>query len=109
MALRGSGTIVHISSDAAVNPYPTWGAYGTAKAAQDHLSRILAAELEATGVRVLAIDPGDMDTDLHRQADPTADPSTLQTPDAAAQQLLAIVAADLPTGSRLSAPSWEPA
>jgi len=107
MALRGSGTIVHISSDAAVSAYPTWGAYGAAKAAQDHLSRILAAELEGTGVRVLAIDPGDMDTDLHRAADPTADPATLQTPDAAAGNLLAILASDVATGSRLSAPTWE--
>ncbi|HEY6033023.1 MAG TPA: SDR family oxidoreductase, partial [Kofleriaceae bacterium] len=41
MALRGAGTIVHLSSDAAVEPYPRWGAYGVSKAAQDHLSRIL--------------------------------------------------------------------
>src|SRR5215207_9478724 len=43
MALRGRGVIVHVSSDAAVAAYPRWGAYGVAKAAQDHLSRILAA------------------------------------------------------------------
>src|SRR5512144_2004628 len=45
MALRGGGVIVHISSDAAVEAYPRWGAYGVSKAAQDHLSRIMAAEL----------------------------------------------------------------
>ena len=107
MALRGRGTIVHISSDAAVSAYPTWGAYGAAKAAQDHLSRILAAELAATGVRVLAIDPGDMDTDLHRQADPTADPASLGRPDDAAATILSILASDAPSGARLSVPSWE--
>ncbi|MDB4963284.1 MAG: Oxidoreductase, short chain dehydrogenase/reductase family protein [Myxococcales bacterium] len=65
MALRGAGVIVHISSDAAIEPYPRWGAYGASKAAQDHLSRILAAELADTGVRILAVDPGEMDTAMH--------------------------------------------
>ena len=89
MALRRRGTIVHISSDAAVNAYPRWGAYGASKAAQDHLSRILAAELADTGVRVVTIDPGDMDTDLHLAAVPDADRAALQPPDAAASRLLA--------------------
>src|SRR5215831_3412154 len=74
MALRGAGIIVHVSSDAAVEAYPRWGAYGISKAAQDHLSRILAAELDGTGVRVLAVDPGEMDTRMHRDAVPDADP-----------------------------------
>jgi NAD(P)-dependent dehydrogenase (short-subunit alcohol dehydrogenase family) len=89
MALRRRGTVVHISSDAAVNAYPRWGAYGASKAGQDHLARILAAELEGTGVRVLSIDPGDMDTDLHAAAVPDADRSQLQTPDAAAARIMA--------------------
>lgn len=93
MALRRRGTIVHISSDAAVNAYPRWGAYGASKAAQDHLSRILAAELADTGVRVLTIDPGDMDTDLHAAADPTADRASLQRPDDAAARILATLGA----------------
>jgi NAD(P)-dependent dehydrogenase (short-subunit alcohol dehydrogenase family) len=91
MALRGRGTILHISSDAAVNAYPTWGAYGASKAAQDHLSRILAEELKGTGVRVLTADPGDMDTDLHAAADPTADRSKLQRPADAAARLIAML------------------
>ena len=66
MALRGRGVVVHISSDAAVAAYPRWGAYGVSKAAQDHLGRILAAELEGTGVRVLSVDPGET-TDLSGQ------------------------------------------
>jgi NAD(P)-dependent dehydrogenase (short-subunit alcohol dehydrogenase family) len=91
MAVRGTGTIVHISSDAAVNAYPTWGAYGASKAAQDHLSRILAAELATTGVRVLTFDPGDMDTDLHAAADPTADRAALQRPDDVAARLITLI------------------
>jgi NAD(P)-dependent dehydrogenase (short-subunit alcohol dehydrogenase family) len=58
MALRGTGVIVAISSDAATNAYPRWGAYGASKAAFDHLCRVLGAELEGTGVRVLVVDPG---------------------------------------------------
>src|SRR5215510_6188884 len=45
MALRGGGTIVHISSDASVAAYPRWGAYSVSKAGLDHLGRVLAAEL----------------------------------------------------------------
>jgi NAD(P)-dependent dehydrogenase (short-subunit alcohol dehydrogenase family) len=81
--------VVNISSDAAVTPYPNWGAYGTSKAALLHLSHIWDAELAPHGVRVLAFDPGDMDTPLHAAALPDADPATLKRPDQAARELLA--------------------
>jgi len=108
MALRGDGVIVHVSSDAAVEAYPRWGAYGVSKAAQDHLSRILAAELDGTGVRVLAIDPGEMDTKMHRDAIPDADPATLQRPTAVAATIVAMIEdpARAPSGARLAAPRW---
>src|SRR5437588_1332622 len=61
MALRGSGLVVHVSSDAAVAAYPRWGAYGVSKAALDHMNRIWAVELAQTGVRFLSVDPGEMD------------------------------------------------
>ena len=107
MALRGAGTIVHVSSDAAVEPYPTWGAYGISKAAQDHLSRILAAELQGTGVRILAVDPGEMDTVMHAAAIPDADRATLSRPaDVAARIVQMIEHPDrAPSGARLT-PSW---
>jgi len=109
MALRGAGTIVHISSDAAVEPYPTWGAYGVSKAAQDHLSRILAAELDGTGVRVLAVDPGEMDTVMHAAAMPDADRATLQSPATVAARIVGML--EQPdrarSGARLVAPQWE--
>jgi NAD(P)-dependent dehydrogenase (short-subunit alcohol dehydrogenase family) len=107
MALRGAGTIVHISSDASVEPYPRWGAYGISKAAQDHLSRILAAELDGTGVRVLAVDPGEMDTVMHAAAIPDADRATLSRPaDVAARIVRMIERVDhAPSGARLT-PSW---
>lgn len=100
MALRQTGTIVQISSDAAVSAYAGWGAYGVSKAAADHLSKSLAVELEAHGVRVLCIDPGEMDTQMHAQAVPDADRSTLRAPMQVAEQILALLAAPTKSGTR---------
>ncbi len=108
MALRGDGVIVHVSSDAAVEPYPRWGAYGVSKAAQDHLSRIFAAELAGTGVRVLAVDPGEMDTKMHADAVPDADRAALQRPADVAARIVEMIedATRAPSGARLVAPAW---
>ena len=108
MALRGRGVIVHVSSDAAVAAYPRWGAYGISKAAQDHLSRILAAELDGTNVRVLSIDPGEMDTAMHAAAIPDADPATLARPDEVARRIVAMIRDErgAPSGARLEASTW---
>ena len=109
MALRGAGALVHVSSDAAVSPYPTWGAYGASKAAQDQLSRILAAELEGTGVRILAVDPGEMDTTMHADAVPDADRSTLQRPADVARRIVEMIADPERArgGVRLVAADWK--
>lgn len=98
---RGA-VVLNVSSDAAVNPYSTWGAYGSSKAALHHLSRIWDAELETEGVRVLSLDPGDMDTPLHALAVPDSDPSTLKRPEAAARELLTAIAGALPHGKPAS-------
>jgi NAD(P)-dependent dehydrogenase (short-subunit alcohol dehydrogenase family) len=95
------GVVLNVSSDAALNPYPTWGAYGASKAALHHMSRIWAEELETEGVRVLSLDPGDMDTPLHALAAPDADPATLKRPAIAARELADAVAATLPSEARL--------
>jgi NAD(P)-dependent dehydrogenase (short-subunit alcohol dehydrogenase family) len=107
MALRGRGLIVQISSDAAVSGYPRWGAYGVSKAALDQLGRVLAAELEGTGVRVLTVDPGEMDTQMHADAMPDADRATLAQPQVVGEQLLALIrrADEWPSGTRLEAAS----
>jgi NAD(P)-dependent dehydrogenase (short-subunit alcohol dehydrogenase family) len=106
MALRGGGTIVNISSDAAVEAYPRWGAYGASKAALDHLSRTLATELRDERIRVLAIDPGEMNTDMHRDAIPDADPAQLADPRAVAEKIVAILESNVPSGERVAAQSW---
>lgn len=89
MVLAGRGHVVGISSDAAVEAYPTWGPYGGSKAALDHLLAVLAAELDGSGVSVHAFDPGEMATDMHRDALPDADPATLRDPSDVAIALLA--------------------
>src|SRR5215510_236105 len=85
--------VVNISSDAAINPYAGWGAYGASKAALHHLSRIWNEELLAEGIRVVSIDPGDMDTPLHAVAVPDADRSQLKSPDLAAAEIVQLIAA----------------
>jgi NAD(P)-dependent dehydrogenase (short-subunit alcohol dehydrogenase family) len=87
--LTGSGgLVVNISSDAAVNAYARWGAYSVSKAALDHLTRIFNAELREHGVHSVAVDPGDMNTPMHFQAIPDADPAHLKDPTLSARQLL---------------------
>jgi len=109
MAIRGAGVIVHLSSDAAIEAYPRWGAYSVSKAAQDQLSKILAAELEGTGVRVLSVDPGEMDTVMHAAAIPDADRATLARPADVAARIVQMIEdeARAVSGARLVAPRWE--
>jgi NAD(P)-dependent dehydrogenase (short-subunit alcohol dehydrogenase family) len=81
--------IVNVSSDAAVEAYETWGGYGSSKAALDQLTAVLAAE--EPRLRVYAVDPGDMDTELHRLAEPGEDLSHLPRPEAVAPGLVALI------------------
>lgn len=103
MALRGCGLVLAVSSDAAVVGYPRWGAYGVSKAALDHLTRTWAAELEGSGVRFLSVDPGEMDTRMHREAMPDADPAQLAQPASVARNIADLVARaeSFPNGARL--------
>jgi NAD(P)-dependent dehydrogenase (short-subunit alcohol dehydrogenase family) len=91
MRQRGSGTIVNVSSDAGVNAYAGWGGYGSSKAALEHLSRILAEELQGGGVRVMVLDPGNMDTQMHRDAEPGEDLSGLPKPASVASVFVDLV------------------
>jgi NAD(P)-dependent dehydrogenase (short-subunit alcohol dehydrogenase family) len=92
-ALRASaaeghgGVVLNVSSDAAINAYGGWGAYGASKAALHHLTAIWDAELREEGVRMISRDPGDMDTPLHAIAVPDADRATLKRPEDAAREL----------------------
>jgi NAD(P)-dependent dehydrogenase (short-subunit alcohol dehydrogenase family) len=106
MVLRGRGLVVNVSSDAAVEAYQRWGAYGASKAALDHLTRTFAAELGGTGVRFLAVDPGEMDTRMHADAIPDADRSTLADPARVADRIVSLIAGEAlatpPSGARVA-------
>jgi NAD(P)-dependent dehydrogenase (short-subunit alcohol dehydrogenase family) len=92
----GGGRVVDVSSDAAVEPYPGWGGYGSAKAALDQLTAVLAAE--RPGLRAYAFDPGDMRTDLHQQAYPGEDISDRPAPATVVPAVLRLLDEDLPSG-----------
>ena len=94
--LEHRGVVLNISSDAAVEPYEGWGAYGASKAALDHLTRILAAEQPA--LHVYAVDPGDMRTRMHQDAFPGEDISDRPEPATVVPHLLALLDSNLPSG-----------
>jgi NAD(P)-dependent dehydrogenase (short-subunit alcohol dehydrogenase family) len=83
------GVIVNVSSDAAVESYPGWGGYGSAKAALDQLSTVLAAE--EPRLRCYAFDPGDMRTEMHQLAFPGEDISDRPDPVTAVPALLRLL------------------
>ena len=96
-ARDGRGAVVmNISSDAAIVPYPGWGAYGASKAALRHMTSIWDKEAQAFDVRFLSVDPGDMDTPLHAAAVPEADRASLKQPEDSAAEIVETIAAALP-------------
>jgi NAD(P)-dependent dehydrogenase (short-subunit alcohol dehydrogenase family) len=105
-----AGTIVNVSSDAAVEAYPGWGGYGSSKAALDQLTAVLAAE--EPSLRCYAFDPGDMRTDMHQQAFPGEDISDRPEPETVVPALLRLIDERPPSGryraSDLAVPAVTP-
>ena len=97
-ALRANrGSLVMVTSDAAVEPYPGWGGYGSAKAAVDQLAAVLAVEEPAVrcGGR-----PGDLRTRMHQEAFPGEDISDRPEPETVVPAFLRLLA-DRPPGGRV--------
>ncbi len=97
------GTVVNMSSDAAVEAYPGWGGYGSSKAALDELSAVLGAEEPA--IRVYAVDPGDMRTEMHQAAFPGQDISDRPGPESVVPAFLRMLEAR-PVSGRYRAANW---
>ena len=89
-------TRIDVTSDAAVEPYPGWGGYGSSKAALEQLTAILAAEHPE--LRVYAVDPGDMNTQMQQEAYPGEDVSDRPPPEASVPGLLELIRGGRPSG-----------
>jgi NAD(P)-dependent dehydrogenase (short-subunit alcohol dehydrogenase family) len=98
---RSVGTVVNVSSDAAVEAYEGWGGYGSAKSALDQLTAVLA--VEETSLRVYALDPGDMRTAMHQAAFPGEDISDRPEPGTVAVPALRALLARRPPSGRYRA------
>jgi NAD(P)-dependent dehydrogenase (short-subunit alcohol dehydrogenase family) len=98
--VNNAGVIINVTSDAAIEPYPGWGGYGSSKAALDQLSAVLAAETSA--VPIYAFDPGDMRTEMHQAAFPAEDISDRPEPESVVPALLRLLDAR-PTAGRYRA------
>jgi NAD(P)-dependent dehydrogenase (short-subunit alcohol dehydrogenase family) len=94
--LKADVHIINVTSDAAAVAYPGWGGYGSAKAALEQWSAILAAE--KPDWHVYWVDPGDMRTQLHQEAYPGEDISDRPLPEVSVPGLLALLNSDLPNG-----------
>jgi NAD(P)-dependent dehydrogenase (short-subunit alcohol dehydrogenase family) len=94
--LVAGAAIINVTSDAAVEPYAGWGGYGSSKAALEQLTAILAEE--HPDLRVFAVDPGDMRTQMHQDAFPGEDISDRSLPEESVPGLLALVAGSRPSG-----------
>lgn len=90
------GAIVNITSDAAVEPYEGWGGYGSSKAALEQLTSILAAE--QSSLRIYAVDPGDMRTQMHQEAFPGEDISDRPPPEESVPGLIELITGTLASG-----------
>jgi len=88
--------IVNLISDAALEAYETWGGYGSSKAALAQISAVLGAE--HPGLRVYAVDPGDMHTQMQQDAFPGEDVSDRPPPEESVPGLLAVIEGNLPSG-----------
>jgi NAD(P)-dependent dehydrogenase (short-subunit alcohol dehydrogenase family) len=101
------GSIINVTSDAGRVGYPGWGAYGISKFGLEGLSQTWAAELAETPVRVNWVDPGNMNTAMHRDAEPNEDPTAWADPAAVTDifVFLASAAGQAMHGQRLEAQS----
>ena len=93
---QSQGTVVNLTSDAAVESYEEWGGYGSSKAGLEQLSSILAAE--EPDITVYWFDPGDMQTRMHQEAFPGEDISDRPPPETRAPALLRLIEGRYPSG-----------
>lgn len=108
--IEQGGSIINVTSDAGVVGYPGWGAYGISKFGIEGMSQTWAAELAGSPVRVNWVDPGSMNTAMHRAAEPEEDPSEWADPSAVTEVFLYLASDESQgvNGQRFQAqePNW---
>jgi NAD(P)-dependent dehydrogenase (short-subunit alcohol dehydrogenase family) len=107
MLLRNRGLVINISTDAALIGYEGVGLYSASKAALDAITRTWAVEVRHTQVRIISVDPGDMNTVMHMDADPGANPDDLLRPVDVAARMLPLLAGRVPIEDRVEAVNLE--
>jgi NAD(P)-dependent dehydrogenase (short-subunit alcohol dehydrogenase family) len=95
--LRAGASVLNVNSDAATEPYESWGGYGSSKAALAQLSAVLGAEHPE--LRIYAVDPGDMRTQMQQDAFPDEDISDRLPPEASVPGLLELIEGELSSGA----------
>ncbi|TAE55321.1 MAG: SDR family oxidoreductase [Nostocales cyanobacterium] len=90
MRQQGQGTIINIASIAAKQAFPGWGAYCVSKAGLLALSQTLAQEERVNGIRVTAICPGAVNTEIWdtETVNVNFDRAKMLTPEVVAQTIL---------------------
>lgn len=101
LRLAKAGRVIMVTSGAAAHAVPYWGPYAASKAALEHLTKIYAAEMNATSVRANLLDPGAVRTAMRAKAFPGEDPSSLPTPESISEWFVRLAEADAPNGKRV--------
>ena len=99
--MSGGGVVINVTSDASITAYAGWGGYSASKAALDSLTGVLDAE-DSNEIRFYALDPGDLQTDMHREAYPGEDISDRRLPEESAPAIIHLLS-ELPPSGRYRA------
>ena len=108
MREAGRGSIINVSSGVGNIARKRWGAYAISKWGVEALSKNLALEEEAAGIRVNIVDPGSLRTEMRQAAYPEEDPRVPSPPAEATDVFLwlASPASEGVTGERFRAQDW---
>jgi NAD(P)-dependent dehydrogenase (short-subunit alcohol dehydrogenase family) len=90
-----SGLIVNLSSGAGKRAAPRWGPYAVSKWGVEGFTKTVAAEVEAAGIKVVAVSPGGTRTSMRAAAYPAEDPRTLKAPERVAEMIVRLATGEI--------------